>query len=43
MEREIVMVRVPAELIQRLREKFPELREEGNSTLVRIALNKLIR
>jgi hypothetical protein len=37
-----VMVRVPEDLIKKLRELFPELQHENNAVLVRTALNKLI-
>ena len=41
-ERSVVMVRVPEELIQQLREKFPELREEKDATVVRIVLYRCL-
>jgi hypothetical protein len=37
-----VMIRVPASMIQELRELFPELANENNAVVVRTALNKLI-
>jgi len=39
---EDIMVRVPLELIAKLREIFPELQYEPDSVLVRTALCKLI-
>jgi predicted DNA-binding protein len=38
-----VMVRVPSEIIERLRKLFPELENESNAVVVRTALNKLIQ
>ncbi len=38
-----ILVRVPAALIEKLRELHPELSEESDSTVVRIALNKYLR
>jgi len=37
-----VMVRVSQELIERLKEKYPELRGEDNTTVVRIVLRKVV-
>ncbi|ADC64724.1 hypothetical protein Ferp_0551 [Ferroglobus placidus DSM 10642] len=39
---EEVIVRIPKQLIQQLRELFPELGDESDATVVRIALRKLI-
>jgi len=38
-----VLVRVREEQIEKLREIFPELRDEDKATAVRIALEKLIK
>ena len=38
-----VLVRVPATLIEKIRDLFPELSDESDSTVVRIALNKYLR
>ncbi len=38
-----VMLRVPIHLIKKLRKHFPELRDERDATLVRIALNKYLQ
>jgi len=37
------MVRVREEQIEKLREIFPELQDEDKATVVRIALEKLIK
>lgn len=39
---DFVMVRVPVDLIEELRERFPELKDEGNAYLVRTALRKFL-
>jgi len=41
-ELEDVVVRVPKETIEKLREMFPELKDEGHAVVVRVALNRLI-
>ena len=43
MEKKETTVRVPVNLIKELRERFPELRDESDSSTVRIALKKFLR
>jgi len=40
---DVVMVRVPVDLIKKLRKRFPELDDEGNAYLVRTALRKFLQ
>ena len=39
---EVAMVRVPIHLIEKVRELFPELKDESDSTVVRVALNRYL-
>jgi hypothetical protein len=41
-EMKTVIIRVPIETIEKLREKYPELKNEKNATVVRVALSKLL-
>ena len=41
--RKETFVRVPIDLLEEVRKKLPELRDESNAAIVRISLNKLLR
>jgi len=43
MEKKETTVRIPTSLINELRQRFPELRDESDSSTVRIALKKFLR
>ena len=42
MMNEVVMIRVPKDLIDDLRKKFKEIEQEDNTTVVRVLLKKLL-
>jgi len=37
-----VLVRIPEEIVEKLREIFPELKNESNAVIVRAALNRFL-
>jgi len=43
MEKKETTVRVPMNLIKELKQRFPELRDESDSAVVRIGLKKFLR
>ena len=43
MQNETVLVRIQKEQIKELRQRFSDLKNEDNTTLVRIALNRFLQ